>query len=191
MSPDRAPPSGVADGEVGLFFDGLGMALMSGHHIDFVALDLAFQHDRRATIDDPLAELADHRSGVVLVDVQLLGDLQPRQIQAHQVEAGDPGPQRLVVAGEDGISEVIEALTAALALVALAMGFGIIPAVLDDRVAGASGAGHPIGPSHLPDRLITLDVVEEILDVHDGSTPPGAGQRSRPSRDAPDGLGRL
>ena len=32
------------------------MALMSGHHIDFVALDLALQDDRGTTIDDPLAE---------------------------------------------------------------------------------------------------------------------------------------
>jgi hypothetical protein len=58
---------------------------MSGHHIDFVALDLALQHDRGTPLDDPLAELADHGPGVVLADVQLLGDLQPREIQAHEV----------------------------------------------------------------------------------------------------------
>ena len=51
------------------------MALMSGHHIDFVAFDLALQHDRRATGDDPLAELPDHRPGVIFVDIKLLGDL--------------------------------------------------------------------------------------------------------------------
>ena len=58
---------------------------MSGHDIDFVALDLALQDDRRATIDDPLAESPDHRPGVILVDIQLLGDLQSREIQAHEV----------------------------------------------------------------------------------------------------------
>ena len=58
---------------------------MSGHHIDFVALDLAFQDDRGATIDDPLAESPDHRPGVVLVEVELLGDLQSRQVQPHEV----------------------------------------------------------------------------------------------------------
>jgi hypothetical protein len=61
------------------------MALMSGHPIDFVALDLALQDHRRATIDDPPAELADHGPGVVLVDVELRGDLQSRQVQAHEV----------------------------------------------------------------------------------------------------------
>jgi hypothetical protein len=52
------------------------MALMSGHHIDFVALDLAFQHGRRATFDDPLAKLSDHGPGTILVHVEFLGDLQ-------------------------------------------------------------------------------------------------------------------
>ena len=58
---------------------------MSGHHIDFVALDLALQDGRGATINDPLAESPDHRPGVILVDVPLLGDLQSREIQAHEV----------------------------------------------------------------------------------------------------------
>ena len=52
------------------------MALMSGHHIDFVALDLALQDDRGAAIDDPLAEALDHRPGVILVDAEFLCDLQ-------------------------------------------------------------------------------------------------------------------
>ncbi len=64
---------------------------MSGHHIDFVALDLALQDNRGATIDDPLAELPDHRTGVILVDVEFLGDLQSRQVQPHEIQAGDPG----------------------------------------------------------------------------------------------------
>src|SRR5277367_6699484 len=43
------------------FFDRLGMTLMSSHHINFVTFDLPLQHDRRGPIDDPLAELLDHR----------------------------------------------------------------------------------------------------------------------------------
>jgi hypothetical protein len=61
------------------------MALMSGHHIDFVALDLALQDDRRTTLNDPLAKPLNHRPGVVLVDVKLLSDLQSREVQAHEV----------------------------------------------------------------------------------------------------------
>ena len=117
------------------------MALMSGHHIDFVALDLALQHDRGATGDDPLAELADHRSGVIFVDFELLGDLLPVEFQAHEIQARDPGAQRLMMAGEDGLGQVIEASAAAPTFVALPVRLGVIPAVLDDRSRGAdSGA---------------------------------------------------
>ncbi|CAN5890544.1 hypothetical protein BH23PLA1_BH23PLA1_37070 [soil metagenome] len=90
---------------------------MSCYDIDFVAFDLTLQHDRRATGNDPLAELLDHRPGVILVDVELLGDLQSRQVQAHEIQACDPGSQRLVMAGEDGVGEVVEASAAAPACV--------------------------------------------------------------------------
>ena len=62
------------------FFDGLGVALMSCHHIDFVAFDLALQHDRGTTGDDPLAESLDHRPGVIFVDIEFLGDLSSRKV---------------------------------------------------------------------------------------------------------------
>jgi len=54
--PDLALPSAVAAGRVGLFLDGLGMALIAGHHIDLVAFDLPLQEDWRTTLDDPLAK---------------------------------------------------------------------------------------------------------------------------------------
>src|SRR4051812_29932242 len=167
------------------------MALMSGHHIDLVALDLPLQDDRGATLDDPLAKLLDHRPGVVLVDVKLLGDLQSREVQAHEVEAGDPGPKRLMMAGEDGVGQVVEALAAAPALVPLAMGFGVIPAVLDDRMRKALRTGHAVGPTHLPDRLVAPGVVEEVLEVHHQSTPWVPGEGVGRAVEERDGSGRL
>src|SRR5438309_9789354 len=98
------------------FFDLLRMPLMSRHHIDFAAFDRAGKRDRGPAIDDPLAELLDHHPGVVLVHVELLGDLQAGEVQPHQVQAGDPGSQRPVVAGEDCAGEVVEASPAAVAL---------------------------------------------------------------------------
>src|SRR3954447_19701877 len=44
-----------------LFFDLLGMPLMSRHHIDFVAFDRAGKRHRGPAVNDPLAELLDHR----------------------------------------------------------------------------------------------------------------------------------
>jgi hypothetical protein len=74
-------------------------------------------------------------------------------------------------AGEDGVGQVVEALTTALALIALAVRLGVIPTVLDDRIRGALRAGHAVGPSHLPDRVVALGVVEEVLNVHHRSRP--------------------
>ncbi len=50
---------------------------MSRHHIDFVALDLSLQHDRRGAVDDPLSELLDmaRASFLLMFDIELLGDL--------------------------------------------------------------------------------------------------------------------
>ena len=107
---------------------------MSGHHIGFVALDLALQDHGGPAIGDPLAELLDHRPDIATVNCELLGDLQGRQVQAYEIEADDPGPQGLVGAGEDRPGEVVEPLTAAVAEVALSVGLGLIPAVLDDRL---------------------------------------------------------
>jgi len=104
------------------------MALMSGHHIDFIALDLAGGFLGRDPVDDPPAKRRDHGSGVRLVDAEFAGDLQAREVQA-----GDPGPRRRVVAGEDGPGQVVEPPATALALVPLAVGLGLVAAVLDDR----------------------------------------------------------
>jgi hypothetical protein len=38
---------------------------MSRHHIDFVTLDLAFEHDGGTAVNDPLTKLLDHRLNVV------------------------------------------------------------------------------------------------------------------------------
>src|SRR5215213_6204001 len=84
------------------FFYGLGMALMSRYDIDFVTFDLAREGHGGPAIDDPLTQLLDHRPDVILVQVQFLGDLQAREIQPHEIQASDPGPERLAVVGEDG-----------------------------------------------------------------------------------------
>src|SRR4029079_10251588 len=126
---------------------------MSRHYIDFVALDLPIEHDGGAAIDDPLAEQLDHRLDIVSYHVECLGDLQGREVQPHEIQADDPGPQGLVAAGEDRPGEVVEPLPAAVAGVALAVSLGVIPAVPDDRLGRAMGTGDKVRPSHIPDGL--------------------------------------
>ena len=144
---------------------------MSGHHIDFVALDFARKGDGGLPIDDPLAELLDHRLDISLVHVEFLGDLQTRQVQAHEVQTNDPDLQGFVMAGEDRAGQVVEPATAAVTEVTLPMGFGVIPAVLDDREGRTVRASHTVGPAHRANGFIALGVVDKIPDVHHRSVP--------------------
>jgi hypothetical protein len=58
---------------------------MSGHHIDFVALDLAGECRFGPPRDDALAERRGHRLNIAAVQVQLLGDLIGREVQTHEI----------------------------------------------------------------------------------------------------------
>src|SRR5262245_1067160 len=138
------------------FFNRLGMALMSGHDIHFVAFDLAAEDLDGLALDDPFAEPRGHHLGLVGVEIQLLPDLLVGEVQAHEVEAEDPGLQRLVMAGEDGAGEIIEEPPTGVAAVALACRLGRVVALLGDPPAGAVGAGHPLGPAEVADGLEAL-----------------------------------
>jgi hypothetical protein len=85
------------------------------------------------------------RTLVERADVKFPGDLQSWQVKAHEIQVVDPGPLRLVRAPDDGVGRVVEALAAALALVALAAGPDVISAIPEDRVRGASGWVTPSG----------------------------------------------
>src|SRR6266511_4060491 len=101
------------------FFDRLGMALMSRHHIDFVAFHLATERDLRLALHDALAQLRCHDLGIVRIQIEFLSDLLIREIQSHEVEAEDPGPQRLMMTGEDGTGQVVILCLAGLSPVPL------------------------------------------------------------------------
>ena len=84
---------------------------------------------------------------------------------AHEVQAQDPDPQRQVMAGEDGIGQVVEPLATAMAVVSLALGLGVVRSVLGDLVGATLDAPHAVGPAHLPERVEALGVVDENLNV--------------------------
>jgi hypothetical protein len=133
--------------------------------MDFVALDLAFEHHGGTAIDNALAKLLDHRLNVVAIHVEFLGDLQARQVQPQEIQAKDPGPQGLVMTREDGPREVVKPPLTSVAEVALAMRLSVITPVLDDRLGRAMGAENPVGPAHLSNGLVALGVVDQVPDV--------------------------
>src|SRR5216684_3686142 len=100
-SPGRGPLS--VDGGVllGLFLYGFRVAFMACHHIHFVTLDFSAQVDLRLVSPDSGAQLTRHLMHVIFVQVEFLGDLLIGEIQAHQVQTQDPGPQGLMVPREN------------------------------------------------------------------------------------------
>jgi hypothetical protein len=74
---------------------------VTGHDIDLVDLDLAVQDDLGEFRDQSLAQMAGHRLNVVLIQSQFPGDLPVRQVQAHEIQAQYPNPERLVMARQN------------------------------------------------------------------------------------------
>jgi len=115
-----------------------------------------------------------HTLGVVFVEPQCLGDRAIGQIQAHEIQAHHPDPQGLMVAGEDGPTQLIEPAPAVGAAVLLPFGLRRIPTLPADRRRGAVDAAHASRPTQGTDSLETVGIVNEVLDVEqdaDGLAP--------------------
>ena len=82
---------------------------MTGNDIDLVRLDNAVQDHRRKLGCDAGAQLFGHRLHIGDGQIEFLGDLAIRQVQAHEVQAQHPNPQRLVMPGQHCAGQVIEA----------------------------------------------------------------------------------
>src|SRR5918994_1263032 len=96
------------------------------------------------------------------------GDLLVRQIETHEVKAQDPDPQRLMMTGEDGLGQVIEAPLAGRAAVALALSLPVIVTIPRHLVTPALRTAHTRGPAQTPDRVKALGVIDQELEVDQG-----------------------
>ena len=152
---------------------------MSGHPIDFVALDRARKDHRGPALDDPWPQWLDPRLNCASVQVEFLGHRKARQVQPPEREADDPGRQGLRRASADRSGQVLEPLATSLAERALPLGWGVVLALLEDRHRAAVGAGKALGPTPRRNGLKALGVVDEVADV-DPQSIPRCGRR-RPS----------
>ena len=66
---------------------------------------------------------------------------------------------------KDGVGQIIKACVTVVTLVALAGGFRVITAALDDVFRLTRGAGDTVWPASFAYRLITLHIIDQILDV--------------------------
>ena len=70
-----------------------------------------------------------------------------------------------MMAGKDGVGQIIKALVTVVTLVALTDGFSVIKATLDDVFGLTRGAGDAVWPASCADRLIAPHLIDQILDV--------------------------
>src|SRR3954470_9333367 len=99
-------------------------------------------------------------------------DLAVRQVYSHEIRAQDPGRDRLMMSGQNGSRQDIEAILACLAQVSLPVPPQIVMAVADHASATAVKADDTVRPAELTNDFITLRFVEQVrqLDqVHHGS----------------------
>ena len=84
---------------------------------------------------------------------------------------------------KDGVGQIIKACVTVVALIALTGGFRVIKATLDDMLRLTRGALDAIGPAQLADGLITLHIIDEMLDVdlHGWTPVSDRGMRCRQS----------
>src|SRR5215218_6590013 len=130
------PP--VCDGvQAAPFCDCRRLALVPGHDIDLVDLDLACQPHRGSLGDQTAAQLLGHGVHVRHVEAQFLGDLTVRQVQTHEIQAQHPDPQRLVMAGQHRAGEVVKAPRTRLAPIPLPVSLGLVKAIADYGTATA------------------------------------------------------
>jgi hypothetical protein len=84
-----------------------------------------------------------------------------REIKPHQAEAQHPYAQWLVMAGQLGAGEVVEARCTRLAAVALPAGLGVVIPVPDYRVTVAARTAHALRPALLTHEGEALGVVHQ------------------------------
>ena len=138
---------------------------MAGHDIDLVTLDLARKRRLRLHRHDTRAQLRGHALRVIFVQTQLLPDLLIGKVQAHQVQAQDPYPQRLVVTRKDRPSQVVKVAAASRAAIFSAQRLGRVMPLPGHFGRRTMRAAHPLRPASFAYFVVTLGIVQQVLKV--------------------------
>ena len=134
---------------------------MPCHHVDFIAFDLARQDHDRLLRHDPFTQLSRHVMNAVFIQIQFPGDLPIGQIQAPEIPAQQPDSQRLMMAREKGVGEVIEVAPATSAMVTLTTVPGLMQTPPSHLRRVAMRTGHAVGPAQLSDHFKALLIVDQ------------------------------
>ena len=84
---------------------------------------------------------------VVLIEIEFLGNLVVREVESHEIQAQDPHPQGLMMAGKDRVRQIVKASLAGLAQGALTLGLGVIAPLLGNIKTITMGTRDPVWPA--------------------------------------------
>ena len=101
----------------------------------------------RTVFYDPFTQLCRHLLHITAIERQCVGNVLVRQVEAHEIEAQDPDFQRLMMAGKDGVGQIIKACVTVTTLIALTYRFRVIKPTLDDLCGLTRGAGDTVWPA--------------------------------------------
>ena len=102
---------------------------------------------------------------IVLVEIEFLGDLLIRQIEAHQVAAQNRFAQRLMMMREDRVGQIIEVAATGLTVIALRFRLAKVSPAPCELVRLAPDAADTFRPAQLAHTLRALRVVYEVVDL--------------------------
>src|SRR6476659_8868046 len=152
----------VADAAQGAPFCDRGwLALVSSYDVDLIDLHLAFQRCRWDLGRQSVAQLLGHELHIRAGEAQFLSDLPVGEVEAHEVEAQHPDPQRLMMPGQHSAGEIIKATRTGLAPIPLPVRLRVVAAVAHHGGTAATGAAHALRPAMLPHQGEALGIVDQ------------------------------
>jgi hypothetical protein len=141
------------------------LAFVPGHDVNLIDLHLTFQRHLRGLGGQAAAQLRRHSLHVRGVQTQLQSNLPVREVQAHEVEARNPDPQRLMMTGQHRAGEVVEAPRTRFAPIPLPVPLRVVAPVADHHAAAAPGATNTLWPAMPAHQRKALGIVQECREI--------------------------
>ena len=143
----------------------LRLPFVASRDVNLVDCNFARQLNRWHFGDQAAAQLLRNGLHVRSIQAQLKGDLPVGKVQAHEVEAQHPHPQRLVVPGQHRSGQVVEAPSACFAPVATPEELCVVVAVADYCIVVAGRAPNAVRPAVLAHEGEAFRIVHQTRKV--------------------------
>src|SRR6266436_532471 len=124
---------------------------------------------------DPFTQGRRHLVDIAAIHIQLVSNLVIGYVQSHKIQTQHPHFQGLMMARKNGVCQIIKACIAVFTFITLTCQFLLIKAALHDMFGLTRGTLYAFWPAQLTYRLITLTIIDQILDIDLQRWTPGMG----------------